>query len=206
METIKHYFPNLTDTQTQQFEALKPLYDDWNAKINLISRKDMDNFYLHHVLHSLGIAKVLNFVADTHLLDVGTGGGFPTIPLAILLPQVQLTAVDSIGKKIKVVNEVVNALGLKNVKTINDRVENTKGQYDFVVSRAVAQLPEFYRWVQSKIASKDKNALPNGILYLKGSDIEAEIKLLRQEVLIYDLADYFKEAYFKTKIVAYIPF
>ena len=170
MELIHHYFKNLTPTQVAQFEALASLYNDWNLKINVVSRKDIDELYLRHVLHSLGIARVQSFEDGSRILDVGTGGGFPGIPLAILFPEVQFHLVDSIGKKIKVVEEVVQGLELKNVKASNARVESIGGEYDFIVSRAVAQMETFVFWVKGKIAKKSKHELKNGILYLKGGD------------------------------------
>ena len=171
MEIIHKYFKNLTETQITQFSKLQELYEDWNLKINVVSRKDIDELYLRHVLHSLGIAKVMEFKPGAKVLDVGTGGGFPGIPLAILFPETQFHLVDSIGKKIKVVNEVVEGLGLLNVKTTNGRVEEDKDTYDFIVSRAVAEMETFVRWTKGKIAKKQNHKLKNGILYLKGGDL-----------------------------------
>ena len=171
MQLIKKYFPDLTDTQLQQFELLETLYKDWNLKINVVSRKDIDELYLRHVLHSLGIAKVMSFLPNSKVLDVGTGGGFPGIPLAILYPETQFHLVDSIAKKLKVVNEVIDGLGLTNVKTSHDRVENINDHFDFIVSRAVAVMPTFVHWVKGKIAKEQKHDLKNGILYLKGGDL-----------------------------------
>ncbi|WP_442846359.1 16S rRNA (guanine(527)-N(7))-methyltransferase RsmG [Leeuwenhoekiella sp. H156] len=204
MELIKHYFPNLSENQLVQFEQLNELYQDWNLKINVVSRKDIDEIYLRHVLHSLGIAKVQGFNPGSKVLDVGTGGGFPGVPLAILFPETQFHLVDSIGKKIKVVDEVVAGLGLTNVKTTNDRVENVPGSYDFIVSRAVAQMETFVHWTKGKIAKKSTHELKNGILYLKGGDLSEELSLYTT-ARIYDLSDYFKEEFFETKKVVHLP-
>ncbi|MCC4212749.1 16S rRNA (guanine(527)-N(7))-methyltransferase RsmG [Leeuwenhoekiella parthenopeia] len=204
MELIKHYFPNLSENQLVQFEQLNELYQDWNLKINVVSRKDIDEIYLRHVLHSLGIAKVLSFNPGSKVLDVGTGGGFPGVPLAIMFPETQFHLVDSIGKKIKVVDEVVAGLGLTNVKTTNDRVENVPGSYDFIVSRAVAQMETFVHWTKGKIAKKSTHELKNGILYLKGGDLTEELSLYTT-ARIYDLSDYFKEEFFETKKVVHLP-
>ena len=204
MELIKHYFSDLDDNQLLQFEKLNELYQDWNLKINVVSRKDIDEIYLRHVLHSLGIAKVQVFKPGASILDVGTGGGFPGIPLAILFPETQFHLVDSIGKKIKVVEEVSQGLGLKNVKVTNDRVENIDGQYDFIVSRAVAQMETFVRWVKGKIAKKSEHELKNGILYLKGGDLTEELALYTT-AKIYDLKDYFTEEFYDTKKVVHLP-
>jgi len=204
MELIKHYFADLDDNQLLQFEKLNELYQDWNLKINVVSRKDIDEIYLRHVLHSLGIAKVQAFKPGASILDVGTGGGFPGIPLAILFPETQFHLVDSIGKKIKVVEEVSQGLGLKNVKVTNDRVENIDGQYDFIVSRAVAQMETFVRWVKGKIAKKSEHELKNGILYLKGGDLTEELALYTT-AKIYDLKDYFTEEFYDTKKVVHLP-
>lgn len=204
MDIITKYFPNLTEEQTQQFTTLKDLYKDWNLKINVVSRKDIDEIYIRHVLHSLGIAKVMAFKPGTHILDVGTGGGFPGVPLAILFPETQFHLVDSIGKKIKVVDEVVAGLGLTNVKTTNDRVENVPGQYDFIVSRAVAQMETFVRWVRNHIKKKSIHELKNGILYLKGGDLTEELAKYTT-AHIYNLTDYYTEDFFDTKKVVYLP-
>ena len=204
MELIKHYFSDLSDTQLNQFEKLNDLYQDWNLKINVVSRKDIDEIYLRHVLHSLGIAKVQKFNPGASILDVGTGGGFPGIPLAILFPETQFHLVDSIGKKIKVVEEVSAGLGLSNVKITNDRVENIDGQYDFIVSRAVAQMETFVRWIKGRIAKKSEHELKNGILYLKGGDLTEELKLYTSAT-IYDLNDYFEEEFLETKKVVHLP-
>ncbi len=205
MEIILKYFPNLNDHQKQLFSQLEPLYLDWNAKINVISRKDMEAFYERHVLHSLGIAKLTKFVPGTKVLDVGTGGGFPGIPLAILFPEVSFHLVDSIGKKIKVVQNVADELKLRNVSAEQIRAEQLTDKYDFVVSRAVTRLPEFIPWVQKNISKKQKNALPNGILYLKGGDLAEETKPYRKRVFIQDLSEYFEEEFFETKKVLHLP-
>ena len=204
MELIKHYFSDLDENQLIQFEKLNELYQDWNLKINVVSRKDIDEIYLRHVLHSLGIAKVQAFKPEAQILDVGTGGGFPGIPLAILFPETQFHLVDSIGKKIKVVEEVAAGLNLKNVKITNDRVENISGEYDFIVSRAVAQMETFVRWIKGRIAKKSEHQLKNGILYLKGGDLTEELQLYKS-AKIYDLSDYFKEDFFETKKVVHLP-
>ncbi|HAX15637.1 MAG: 16S rRNA (guanine(527)-N(7))-methyltransferase RsmG [Bacteroidota bacterium] len=204
MELIKHYFSDLDENQLIQFEKLNELYQDWNLKINVVSRKDIDEIYLRHVLHSLGIAKVQAFKPGAQILDVGTGGGFPGIPLAILFPETQFHLVDSIGKKIKVVEEVAAGLNLKNVKITNDRVENISGEYDFIVSRAVAQMETFVRWIKGRIAKKSEHQLKNGILYLKGGDLTEELQLYKS-AKIYDLSDYFKEDFFETKKVVHLP-
>lgn len=204
MELIKKYFPDLTQEQQDQFAAMQELYKDWNLKINVVSRKDIDELYLRHVLHSLGIAKIQEFKAGAKILDVGTGGGFPGIPLAILFPETQFHLVDSIGKKIKVVEEVVAGLDLKNVKFTNSRVEEIDGQYDFIVSRAVAAIPTFVHWVKGKIAKKNNHELKNGILYLKGGDLSEELELYTSAT-IYPLPDYFEEDFFETKKVVHLP-
>ncbi|MCB0382334.1 MAG: 16S rRNA (guanine(527)-N(7))-methyltransferase RsmG [Psychroserpens sp.] len=204
MQLIKTYFPDLTDTQLHQFELLETLYKDWNLKINVVSRKDIDELYLRHVLHSLGIAKVISFLPNTKVLDVGTGGGFPGIPLAIMFPETQFHLVDSIAKKLKVVNEVVEGLELTNVKTTHDRVENIDEQFDFIVSRAVAAMPTFVHWVKGKIAKQQKHDLKNGILYLKGGDLSEELEPYKT-ASIYNLSDYFTEDFFETKKVVHLP-
>lgn len=203
MNELLKYFPDLTERQLEQFHQLKDLYEDWNEKINVISRKDIDELYIKHVLHSLGIAKVMQFKEGSIVLDVGTGGGFPGIPLAILFPEVQFHLVDSIRKKILVVNEVSTALGLNNVKAEAQRVEHLKNQYDFIVSRAVTQMPKFVGWVQQKIKKKHINPLPNGILYLKGGDLTEELKPF-PSAIEYDLSDYFDQDFFETKKVVYL--
>jgi len=204
-ELIKNYFPDLTPVQVTQFEKLADLYKEWNEKINVISRKDIDNIYINHVLHSLGIAKVISFKAGTEILDVGTGGGFPGIPLAIMFPQTQFHLVDSIGKKITVVTEVTKALGLKNVRAEQARAEQLKGKYDFIVSRAVTRMKEFHGWIQHKVKEESFNTLDNGILYLKGGDLDEEMNELRRPYSVYNLPDYFKEEFFETKKVIYVP-
>lgn len=204
MELIKKYFPTLTDTQLSQFEQLSVLYQDWNLKINVVSRKDIEELYLRHVLHSLGIAKVLAFKSDSRILDVGTGGGFPGIPLAILFPEVHFHLVDSIGKKIKVVREVSEALQLDNVQITNDRVETINDRYDFIVSRAVAQMETFVRWVKDNVAKKSNHELKNGILYLKGGDLTEELAPF-PKATIYPLTDFFEEDFFQTKSVVHLP-
>ena len=203
MEIIHKYFKNLSETQIQQFEKLQELYQDWNLKINVVSRKDIDELYVRHVLHSLAIAKVVQFKPGSSVLDVGTGGGFPGIPLAILFPETQFHLVDSIGKKIKVVNEVVAGLGLENVKTTNGRVEEDKGLYDFIVSRAVAQMETFVGWTRGRIAKKQNHDIKNGILYLKGGDLSDELKLYTSAT-IYNLPDYFEEDFYDTKKVVHL--
>lgn len=205
-ETIFQYFPELTGEQRNRFSQLYNLYRDWNEKINVISRKDVDNLYVNHVLHSLGIAKVQSFKPGAAILDVGTGGGFPGIPLAILFPETHFHLVDSIGKKIKVVNAVADALGLKNVRGEQIRAEQIKGEYDFIVSRAVTRLKEFYGWVHNKVKQKSVHELDNGILYLKGGDLEEELNELRKPYALYNLSDYFNEEFFETKKVVYVPF
>ncbi|MBW2960948.1 16S rRNA (guanine(527)-N(7))-methyltransferase RsmG [Mesonia aestuariivivens] len=204
MNEVLNYFPNLTDQQKQQFTQLKDLYKDWNLKINVVSRKDIDEIYLRHVLHSLGIAKIQNFKPGSSVMDVGTGGGFPGIPLAILFPETQFHLVDSIGKKIKVVNEVKEGLGLENVKSSNCRVEEIDEQYDFIVSRAVAQMETFVHWVKGKIKKKSVHELKNGILYLKGGDLSEELAKYKT-AKIYNLSDYFEEDFFDTKKVVHLP-
>lgn len=204
MELILKYFPNLTETQIQQFEALEDLYKDWNSKINVISRKDIDELYLRHVLHSLGIAKIINFTAGSSILDVGTGGGFPGVPLAILFPECQFHLVDSINKKLKVINAVCEAIDLTNVKTTHSRVEAIDETFDFIVSRAVTTMPEFTTWVKGKISRQQNNDLKNGILYLKGGDLTEELKQYAS-VKAFLLTDYFEEPFFETKKVIHLP-
>ena len=209
MDTIKiilKYFPNLSQEQIKQFEKLQDLYTFWNAQINVISRKDMEHLYQKHVLHSLGIAKVCHFVDQTDILDVGTGGGFPGIPLAILFPNVNFHLVDSIGKKIKVVAEVAAALGLKNVTSEHHRAEYVSGTYDFVISRAVTRMAPFIEWIKDKINKNNFNTLANGILYLKGGNLEEELAEAKRKYVVYDLSDFFSEEFFLTKKVVYVPF
>ena len=204
LKEVLKYFPDLTEDQLEKFTKLKDLYKDWNLKINVVSRKDIDEIYLRHALHSLGIAKVQQFQPGSTVMDVGTGGGFPGIPLAILFPETQFHLVDSIGKKIKVVNEVKEGLGLENVKTSNCRVEEIDDQYDFIVSRAVAQMETFVRWVKGKIKKKSNHELKNGILYLKGGDLSEELAKY-ETAKIYNLSDYFEEDFFETKKVVHLP-
>jgi len=206
VDIIFKYFPNLTEKQKKQFAELETVYPFWNDQINVVSRKDISSLYLHHVLHSLGIAKFMtSFTPGTKILDVGTGGGFPGIPLAILFPEVQFQLVDSIGKKIKVVREVAAAIGLENVEAFHLRAEELEEKYDFVVSRAVTRLIDFMPWVRNKFEKKDKNGLPNGILYLKGGDLKEEIKEARVRAELHSLASYFEEDFFETKQLVYIP-
>lgn len=204
-EIILKYFPDLTETQKEQLAKLSTLYREWNEKINVISRKDIDNLYVNHVLHSLGIAKLTSFKPGATVLDVGTGGGFPGIPLAILFPETQFHLVDSIGKKITVVKNVAEGIGLKNIRAEQIRAEQVKGEYDFIVSRAVTKLKEFYGWVHRKVKKESKHALYNGILYLKGGDLDEELAELKKPHQIFDLNSVFKEEYFETKKVVYIP-
>jgi 16S rRNA (guanine527-N7)-methyltransferase len=204
-EIIFNYFPSLTPIQKEQITKLYPLYADWNDKINVISRKDIDNLYVNHVLHSLAIAKIVSFKPGTTVLDVGTGGGFPGIPLAILFPETKFHLVDSIGKKITVVKNVAEGLGLTNVKAEQIRAEQIKGEYDFIVSRAVTRLKEFYGWINRKVKKDSAHQLFNGILYLKGGDLDEELAELKRSHQIFDLSDYFKEEFFETKKVVYVP-
>lgn len=204
-ELILSYFPDLTEKQIEQLDRLQELYEEWNAKINVISRKDMDHFYVHHVLHSLGIAKVMRFQPGTKILDIGTGGGFPGIPLAILFPDTHFHLVDSIGKKITVVKEVAKALKLSNVEAQQARAETLVRKYDFVISRAVTRMINFYPWVKGKIKREDFNKFQNGILYLKGGDVDKEMEELDKSYVTYHLSDYFKEEFFETKKVVYMP-
>ena len=202
---ILKYFPNLTEQQKQQFAQLGILYADWNEKINVISRKDVENLYINHILHSLSIAKVISFQPGAAVLDVGTGGGFPGIPLAILFPQTQFHLVDSIGKKITVVNEVAKSVGLANVTGDQIRAEQIKSKYDFIVSRAVTRMKEFYGWVNTKVKDDSIHTLDNGILYLKGGELEEEMDELKRPYRLYNLPDYFQEEFFETKKVVYMP-
>ncbi|MBG6186286.1 16S rRNA (guanine(527)-N(7))-methyltransferase RsmG [Flavobacterium sp. CAN_S2] len=204
MDEILKYFPNLTNIQKEQFEKLDFLYHDWNEKINVISRKDIDALYTKHILHSLGIAKIVNFEPGTYVLDVGTGGGFPGIPLAILFPETRFYLIDVIAKKIKVVQAVAEGLELKNVKAEQMRAENVKGDFDFIVSRAVTNMPDFVSWVKTKIKKNNKHELKNGILYLKGGDLTEELKDF-PKATEYNLADFFEDEFFETKKVVHLP-
>ena len=199
MEIVTKYFTGLTDQQLDQLGRLGSLYEEWNSKINVISRKDIEQLYERHVLHSLAIAKIIQFRPGTTVLDVGTGGGFPGIPLAILFPETSFMLIDSIGKKIKVVSEVASALNLQNVKAEHVRVEDVNQQFDFVISRAVTAFPKFVAMVRTKVARVNNNSLPNGILYLKGGDFEEEISPFKQQVKVYDLQSFFQEEFFETK-------
>ena len=206
MEEILNAFPNLSAIQIQQFEQLKALYEDWNSKINVISRKDMEQFYVHHVLHSLTIAKVIQFKMETRVLDVGTGGGFPLIPLAILFPQVKFFAVDSIGKKIMVVNAIADELNLKNIRATHQRAEEVDGQFDFIISRAVTRSERFISWVEGKIKSTSFNELKNGFIFLKGGDLEQELEEVKREYSSFNISSFFSDPFFETKKVIYIPY
>lgn len=204
MTLLSSYFPDLSPEQIRQFEALEGLYQTWNAQINVISRKDTDHFYERHVLHSLAIAKIIQFLPGSSVLDIGTGGGFPGIPLAILFPEVQFHLVDSIGKKIKVVQEVAASLGLQNVQASHARAETIKDRYDFIVSRAVTQMPVFLTWVKGKSAKKNLHNLKNGVLYLKGGDLSEELAGLRYPVKEFPISEFYKEEFFETKKVVYV--
>ncbi|MDP4203424.1 MAG: 16S rRNA (guanine(527)-N(7))-methyltransferase RsmG [Bacteroidota bacterium] len=205
MELLLRYFPHLTETQQQQFAQLQALYAEWNSKINVISRKDIDNLYERHVLHSLAIAKIITFRPGTTVMDIGTGGGFPGVPLAILFPEVQFHLIDSIGKKIKVATEVSTAIGLKNITFRHCRGQEEKTKFDFVVSRAVMPLGDLVKIVRKNISPKQGNALPNGLICLKGGELEHEILPFKQDVTVYDLSDYFSEEFFETKKGVYLP-
>ena len=205
LQILKNYFPDLTTTQQNQLNALYELYADWNSKINVISRKDIDNLYLHHVLHSLGILKMLKFKEESSVMDIGTGGGFPGIPLAILLPEVQFHLVDSIGKKIKVGQAVAEAIGLKNVTFCHCRAEEEKQLFDFVVSRAVMPLADLVKIARKNIKKTQQNALPNGLICLKGGELQHEILPFQKQAITLNLSDYFSEEFFQTKKVVYVP-
>lgn len=205
MQLIEKYFPNLTEEQHRQFEALDELYHEWNEKINVISRKDIDNLYEHHVLHSLAIGRFIGFKADTSILDFGTGGGFPGIPLAILFPECRFRLIDGTGKKIRVAQEVCAAIGLSNCQPEHLRGEDEKGRYDFVVSRAVMPLPDLMKIVRKNIAKEQRNALPNGVICLKGGDVQAETHPFRHIVETAELGNYFEEKWFKEKHIIYVP-
>ncbi|MDR0575002.1 MAG: 16S rRNA (guanine(527)-N(7))-methyltransferase RsmG [Tannerella sp.] len=202
---LKKYFPDMTGEQAEQFDALGELYTDWNTKINVISRKDIDNLYIRHILHSAGIARFIYFTDGTRVMDVGAGGGFPGIPLAILFPEVRFHLIDSIGKKIKVAQSVADAIGLKNVTTRHCRIEEEKNTFDFVVSRAVMTLPELVKLVRKNIGKKQRNALPNGLICLKGGDLRKEISSFGRNVITTELSDYFDEEFFETKKIIYVP-
>ena len=204
MEAILKQFPDLSDNQILKFQKLQSLYEDWNSKINVISRKDIDELYTRHVLHSLGIAKIIEFRPGSRIMDVGTGGGFPGIPLAILFPEVDFYLIDVIAKKIKVVNEVAAGLGLKNVKAEQKRAELVKQEFDFIVSRAVTNMPDFVKWVDDKVAKKQNHELANGILYLKGGDLTEELKDFPKATQ-YNLSDFFTDEFFETKKVVHLP-
>ena len=205
MELILKYFPNLTEEQRHQFEMLKALYEDWNQKINVISRKDIENLYEHHVLHSLAIAKALHFKAGTSILDFGTGGGFPGIPLAIMFPECQFKLIDGTGKKIRVANEVAQAIGLENCHPEHLRGEDERGHYDYVVSRAVMPLPDLMRIVRKNISKKQQNAMPNGVMVLKGGEVQHEILPFRHLAQVNEIHTWFGEEWFKKKYVIYVP-
>lgn len=205
MELINKYFPQLTDEQVRQFDTLDELYRDWNTKINVISRKDIDNLYEHHVLHSLAIAKMIRFRPGTQILDFGTGGGFPGIPLAIMFPECRFKLIDGTGKKIRVAQEVANAIGLKNCQPIHLRGEEERGKFDFIVSRAVMPLPDLIRIVTKNISKKQQNPLPNGVICLKGGDVQAETQPYKNIVEINDISDWFEEEWFKEKHCIYVP-
>ncbi|RYZ19819.1 MAG: 16S rRNA (guanine(527)-N(7))-methyltransferase RsmG [Chitinophagaceae bacterium] len=204
MNEIRNYFPDLTPGQIAQFEALAALYEDWNSKINVISRKDIAELYVRHVLHSLAIAKVQPFLPGSFVLDLGTGGGFPGIPLAILFPETQFYLIDVIAKKIKVVQAVADALGLKNVKAEQKRAEAVAGNFDFIVSRAVTNMPDFVTWVRGKVKKESRHELQNGVLYLKGGDLTDELSVF-QKTVIYEIPEFFSEEFFETKKVVYLP-
>ncbi len=205
MELIRKYFPNLSDRQLEQFEALGPLYTEWNAKINVISRKDIDNLYEHHILHSLAIAQLVRFKPETAIMDIGTGGGFPGIPLAIMFPDCRFHLVDSIKKKILVCNEVAQAAGLTNVTTAWERAESEQGKFDFIVSRAVMPLTDLVKLVRKNVSHKQHNALPNGLICLKGGELESEALPFKRTAELTDVSDFFEEPYFETKKILYLP-
>lgn len=205
MELVNKYFPQLTDEQVRQFDALDELYREWNMKINVISRKDIDNLYEHHVLHSLAIAKMIHFRPGTQILDFGTGGGFPGIPLAIMFPECRFKLIDGTGKKIRVAQEVANAIGLKNCQPAHLRGEEERGKFDFIVSRAVMPLPDLIKIVTKNISKKQQNSLPNGVICLKGGDVQAETQPYKNIVEINDISDWFEEEWFKEKHCIYVP-
>jgi 16S rRNA (guanine527-N7)-methyltransferase len=201
---VDKYFPDLSSDKIDKLKALEQLYSYWNDRINVISRKDFDNFYTHHVLHSLAIAKYIDFKPETNILDIGTGGGFPGLPLAILFDDVNFTLVDSIGKKIKVVKEISSALEIKNIKAIHKRAENVEGKFDFVLSRAVTKLERFLPWIENKISRTSKHKIENGLIYLKGGDIKEELAAINKKYYIKSISDYFTEDFFKTKLIVYV--
>lgn len=206
MNEILKYFPNLTDDQKKAFAALGDLYKDWNAKINVISRKDIDNLYVHHILHSLGIAKAIHFRPGSKIMDIGTGGGFPGIPLAIMFPEATFHLVDSIGKKVRVAQEVATAVGLKNVTFCHERVEDEKDKFDFVVSRGVMKLPDLLKLIRKNIRKQPQlNSVPNGLFCLKGGDLQEELNSVRKEAELWGLSHYFEEPFFETKKLVYVP-
>ncbi|HAF29866.1 MAG TPA: 16S rRNA (guanine(527)-N(7))-methyltransferase RsmG [Bacteroidales bacterium] len=205
MDIISKYFPGLTEKQNKQFQLLQSLYEEWNNKINVISRKDIDQLYERHILHSLAISKIIHFKPNTTILDVGTGGGFPGIPLAILFPECNFHLIDSIGKKIKVVQEISNSLGLTNLTSEQIRAEDIKNKYDFVVSRAVAAFPLFYDWVKTKLKKDSRNELKNGIIYLKGGDLDEELKDFKSKIKTFNISEFFTESFFETKKIIYLP-
>lgn len=204
-ESIIRYFPALTEIQIERFSRLKEIYSSWNSRINVISRKDIENFYIHHVLHSLAISRIISFKPGTRVLDVGTGGGFPGVPLAIMFPLVHFNLLDSITKKIKVVSSVASELGIENINVINKRAEEEKGVYDFVVSRAVMDLPGFYQLVRKNIGNRSANSLGNGIIYLKGGDLSAELAPFGDRTEVWDISKFFEEPFFETKKIVYLP-
>jgi len=205
MDVLLKYFPELTGEQQERFRRMYELYVEWNAQINVVSRKDIDQLYTRHILHSMAIAKVIRFRPGTRILDVGTGGGFPGIPLAVLFPECRFTLADSIGKKIKVVREVADGLGLSNVEAVHGRAEEIKSRFDFVVSRAVTEMSAFLPWVWNKIEPRGTNDLGNGILYLKGGDLEAELDATKKPYALYPIREFFPEEFFDTKFVVYLP-